>query len=63
MLAGRAPHRTAYRGLEVLEVYLLARQLLFERFVEAWKQQQRNEVWKALGRAADEQLELARRRR
>ncbi len=27
-LAARAPHRTAYRGLEVLEVYLLARRAL-----------------------------------
>ena len=34
-LAGRAPHRTAYRGLEVLAVYLRARRkLLFDRFAE-----------------------------
>ena len=34
-LAGRAPHRTAYRGLETYEVFLLARRaLLHERFCE-----------------------------
>ena len=63
-MAGRAPHRTAYRGLEVLEVYLLARRrLLFERFTEEWKAQEKRGVWRGLERAADEQLEAARRRR
>lgn len=63
-LAARAPHRTAYRGLEVLEVYLLARRrLLFESFVESWRAQQREGVWKKLERAADEQLGRARERR
>lgn len=64
VLAGRAPHRTAYRGLEVLEVYLLARRrLLFERFTHAWRSQEQQGVWKKLDRAADEQLELAKERR
>jgi len=63
-LAGRAPHRTAYRGLEVLEVYLLARRrLLFERFAEAWARHEKRQVWDALESAADQQLDLARRRR
>ncbi len=63
-LAGRAPHRTAYRGLEVLEVYLLARrELLFERFVAFWEKQERKGTWHALERAARRELEAARRRR
>lgn len=38
-LAARAPHRTSYRGLEVLEVYLRARRsLLFDRFLERWRE-------------------------
>ena len=40
-LAARAPHRTAYRGLEVLTVYLEARRrLLFDRFREFWAEQE-----------------------
>jgi hypothetical protein len=63
-LAGRAPHRTAYRGLEVYDVYLLARRaLLHERFRELSKSHDKRGVWKALGRAADEELEAARKRR
>ena len=63
-LAGRAPHRTAYRGLEVLEVYMLARRrLLFERFTEAWESFERRGVFSALDRAAEQALEQARRRR
>jgi len=39
VLAARAPHRTSYRGLEVLEVYLRARRsLLFDRFLEHWRE-------------------------
>ena len=35
-LVARAPNRTAYRGLEILAVYVQARRkLLFERFVES----------------------------
>lgn len=59
-LAARAPHRTAYRGLEVLEVYLLARRaLLFERFTEHWDECERKGVWQALERAAERELERA----
>ena len=36
-LVAEAPHRTAYRGLEVLAVNVEARRgMLFERFVELW---------------------------
>ena len=46
-LAARAPHRTAYRGLEVLAVYLQARrELLFDRFREIWAEQERAGTWK-----------------
>jgi CHAD domain len=37
-LSARAPHRAAYRGLEVLAAHLEARRgLLFERFLELWR--------------------------
>lgn len=63
-LAARAPHRTTYRGFEVLEVYLNARRdLLFERFVELWKESEEKGVWKALDRAADRELERATEQR
>lgn len=63
-LAGRAPHRTSYRGLEVYEVYLLARrELLFERFVDAWRRQEKRGVWTALEKAVGRELEAAERRR
>ena len=40
------PHRTAYRGLEVLAVYLRARRkLLFDRFAELWAELERRGVW------------------
>jgi CHAD domain-containing protein len=52
-LAARAPHRTAYRGLEILAVYLKARRrLLFDRFTEFWAEQERAGTWGALERAA-----------
>jgi hypothetical protein len=63
-LAGRAPHRTAYRGLEVYDVYLLARRsLLHERFRELSRKHDKRGIWKALDRAADDQLAAAERRR
>jgi hypothetical protein len=63
-LAARAPHRTTYRGFEVLEVYLNARRdLLFERFVDLWEQTERKGVWRALERAADRELERAEEQR
>ena len=63
-LAARAPHRTAYRGLEVLAVYVEARRrLLFERFREFWEEQERAGTWERLERAADRTLVEARERR
>jgi CHAD domain len=63
-LVGLAPHRTAYRGLESLAVYFEARrELLFDRFREQWRRQEERGTWERLERAANRQLELARRRR
>jgi hypothetical protein len=63
-LAARAPHRTSYRGLEILSVYLQARrQLLFERFQAFWTAQERAGTWDRLDRAAERQLREARERR
>jgi hypothetical protein len=63
-LAARAPHRTAYRGLEVLSVYVEARrQLLFDRFKERWAEHERAGVWANLERAAERTLVAARERR
>jgi hypothetical protein len=57
-LAGRAPHRTDYRGLEVLEVYLLARRrLLFERFRETWNLAEKRGAWDVLERSANRLLD------
>jgi CHAD domain-containing protein len=53
-LAARAPHRTAYRGLEVLAVYVRARRkLLFDRFTERWFDSEAAGTWDDLERAAD----------
>ncbi len=63
-LAARAPHRTSYRGLEILMVYLQARRsLLFDRFREFWAEQERAGSWDRLERSADRRLEKARERR
>ena len=63
-LARTVPSRTAYRGLEVLMVYLEARrELLYERFKAFWAEQERAGTWDRLERAARRQLELAKRRR
>ena len=66
-LAARAPHRTAYRGLDVLEVYLRARRaLLFDRFADLWRESEERGVWRPLIRAADSEIaraEAAPRRR
>ena len=59
-LASRARHRTTYRGLEVLEVYLLARRaLLFERFIALWQASEKRGVWRALERAAEGERDRA----
>jgi hypothetical protein len=59
-----ASHRTAYRGLESLAVYFEARrELLFDRFTEFWAWQEEKGTWDRLERAAERQLDRARRRR
>ncbi len=59
-LAARAPHRTAYRGLDVLEVYLRARRaLLFDRFAEFWAESEERGVWRLLVRAAEREIARA----
>jgi len=61
-LAARAPHRTSYRGLEILMVYLQARrELLFDRFQVFWAEQERAGVWDRLDRAAKEAAAAAKR--
>ena len=63
-IARAAPNRTSYRGLEVLIVYLEARrQVLFDRFLAFWNEQERLGTWNRLDRAASRQLELAKERR
>jgi len=63
-LAARAPHRTTYRGFEVLEVYLIARRdLLFDRFIALWNESEEKGVWTALDRAAERELDRAEERR
>jgi hypothetical protein len=62
--AAQAPHRTAYRGLEVLTVYLTARRrLLFDRFREMWEESERDGVWDRLDQAASQVLREAKERR
>jgi hypothetical protein len=63
-LASRAPHRTAYRGLDVLAVYLEARRSLLEdRFADFWRRQEQTGTWVRLQRAVDAHLERARQAR
>jgi hypothetical protein len=63
-LAARAPHRTAYRGLDVLVVYLEARRELLEgRFVDFWRRQEQTGTWVKLQRAVDGHLHRAREAR
>ena len=60
-LAARAPHRTAYRGLDVLAVYLEARRELLEtRFSDFWKRQAQTGTWVRLKREVDAHLHRAR---
>lgn len=59
-----APNRTAYRGLEMLIVYLEARrQHLFGRFSEFWTRQEKSGTWDRLDGAAEAEIELAKERR
>ncbi len=63
-LAAQARHRTAYRGLDVLAVYLQARRrLLDDRFAAFWRRQEETGAWKRLERAVDGQLRRAREAR
>jgi CHAD domain len=63
-LAARAQHRTAYRGLEVLAVYVRARRrLLFDRFREFWVEQERAGTWKRLEQVVGRHLRAVRKRR
>ena len=63
-LAAQAPHRTAYRGLEVLAVYLAARrQLLFDRFVAFCARQEETGTWMRLENAVEAYIEKAREAR
>jgi hypothetical protein len=63
-LVGLARHRTAYRGLESLAVYLEARRaLLFDRFTRMWAGQEEKGTWDRLERAAQRQIDRARERR
>jgi hypothetical protein len=63
-LAAQARHRTAYRGLDVLAVYLEARrQLLFDRFEAFWHRQEETGTWTRLERAVDRHLHRTREAR
>ncbi len=63
-IAAQAPHRTAYRGLDVLTVYLTARRkLLFDRFSELWTEIEKGGEWDRLDQAATEVLREAKERR
>src|SRR5215216_1621870 len=60
-LVAHASHRTSYRGLDTLAVYLRARrELLFDRFCELWERLERRGTWQRLDRAARERIESAR---
>jgi CHAD domain len=63
-LAAQARHRTAYRGLDMLAVYLEARRrLLFDRFEAFWLRQEERGTWARLERAVDRYLRRAREAR
>jgi hypothetical protein len=63
-LSARAPHRTSYRGLEMLAVHLEARRrVLFDRFREYWEEQQRVGTWERLESAVERKLHEAKERR
>jgi hypothetical protein len=63
-LAARSPHRTAYRGLEILSVHLEARRrVLFDRFREFWAEQERAGTWDRLERSTAQRIHEAQERR
>jgi CHAD domain len=64
LLAANTQHRAAYRGLEVLAVYVQARRrLLFDRFCEFWAEQERDGTWERLERAVRRHLRAVKKRR
>jgi hypothetical protein len=63
-LAARARHRTAYRGLEVLTVYVQARRaLLFDNFLAFWRAQEQAGTWDRLDRVVTRRLRDIKERR
>jgi CHAD domain-containing protein len=63
-LVARAPHRTAYRGLELLAVHVEARRaLLFDRFVGLWTELERAGTWERLEQAIERKRRESRERR
>jgi CHAD domain-containing protein len=63
-LVAKAPHRTAYRGLELLAVHVEARRaLLFDRFVGLWEELERTGTWERLERAIERKRRESRDRR
>src|SRR3954447_18205523 len=63
-IAAQAPHRPAYRGLDVLAVYLEARrELLIDRFVAFWKRQDETGTWRRLERSVEGYLRRTREAR
>jgi hypothetical protein len=63
-LVSQARHRTSYRGLEVLAVFIQARrELLFERFVAFWGEQERAGTWDRLDRAVTRRFRDVREQR
>ena len=63
-LSARAPHRTSYRGLEMLAVHVEARRrLLFDRFCDYWAEQDRAGTWERLETAVERKLQEAKERR
>jgi hypothetical protein len=63
-LATQTRHRTSYRGLAVLAVFTQARrELLFDRFVAFWEEQDRLGTWDRLERAVARRFREARDRR
>lgn len=63
-LAAQAPHRTSYRGLDVLAVYLEARrEVLSDRFAAFWRRQEQTGTWRRLEQAVEGHLHRAREAR
>jgi CHAD domain len=63
-LSARAPHRTAYRGLEILAVHVEARRrLLFDRFTELWAQTEDERIFERLEHAIERKVNERREHR